>query len=306
MQYEEIRCRVCGSEQLEKQGDGTYVCKHCRAHFRENDLKEYKEAIRGELREVVTEALVMQRAQDIANSRRNLFEAIQEEYTDSYKIVGYCRDLKKLMPNDFQANCFEVLNNGRKKEINAMLAGVDSKGEGRFYIKDMLDFMAKSLTPANLLPLKGLIDRTMDGTEKTEYLNKIEEEAGKYEAGLYSPNVPRKAFIAYSSKDMAIVIPLVGYLESVGISCFVALRNMRHGRGAVENYEDILQRAMHNCKSFVFVSTRNSRRFDCDAMEKEIPYIQDYEPKVKRIEYLVDDYGENEGAAKALLKEFLG
>lgn len=306
MQYEEIRCRVCGSEQLEKQGDGTYVCKHCRAHFRENDLKEYKEAIRGELREVVTEALVMQRAQDIANSRRNLFEAIQEEYTDSYKIVGYCRDLKKLMPNDFQANCFEVLNNGRKKEINAMLAGVDSKGEGRFYIKDMLDFMAKSLTPANLLPLKGLIDRTMDGTEKTEYLNKIEEEAGKYEAGLYSPNVPRKAFIAYSSKDMAIVIPLVGYLESVGISCFVALRNMRHGRGAVENYEDILQRAMHNCKSFVFVSTRNSRRFDCDAMEKEIPYIQDYEPKVKRIEYLVDDYGENEGAAKALLKEFFG
>ena len=306
MRYEEIRCRVCGSERLEKQNDGTYVCGHCRSRFCENDLEEYKKTIRSELRGAVTEALVCQRAQDIANIRQNLFKALQEEYTDSYKIVGYCRDLKKLLPNDFQANCFETLNNGGKKEVNAMLKSVDEKGAGRFYVKDILEFMVKSLMPANLLPLKSLADRALKDEEKTEYLNKIEEEAGKCEAGLYSPEVPRKAFIAYSSKDMAIVTPLVEYLENAGISCFVALRNIRHGRKAVENYDKILQRAMHNCKSFVLVSTRNSRRFDCDAIEKELPYVRDKEPNVKRIEYLVEDYGENEGAIKSTLKDFFG
>ena len=306
MQYEEIRCMVCGGDMLERQSDGTYVCKHCRAHFRENDLEEYKETIKGELKGLVTEALLCQRAQDIANIRKNLLEALQEENIDSYKIVGYCRDLKKLFPNDFQAKCFEVLNNGGKKQINAMLESVDAKGEARFYVKDILDFMEKSLTPANLLPLKSLIERALKDAEKTKYLNKIEEEAGKCEAGLYSPEVPRKAFIAYSSKDMVQVNDLVGYLEGEGISCFVALRNMRHGRGAVENYWNILSRAMHNCKSFVLVSTRNSRRFDCDAMAMEIPYVRDNEPRVRRIEYLAEDYGENEGAAKAMLKDFFG
>ena len=306
MRYEEIRCRVCGGDRLEKQNDGTYVCKHCRSRFCENDLEEYKKTIRSELRGAVTEALVCQRAQDIANIRQNLFKALQEEYTDSYKIVGYCRDLKKLLPNDFQANCFETLNNGGKKEVNAMLVSVDEKGAGRFYVKDILEFMVKSLTRANLLPLKSLAERALKDEEKTEYLNKIEEEAGKCEAGLYSAEVPRKAFIAYSSKDMAIVTPLVEYLENAGISCFVALRNMRHGRKAVENYDKILQRAMHNCKSFVLISTRNSRRFDCDAIEKELPYVRDNEPNVKRIEYLVEDYGENEGAIKSTLKDFFG
>ena len=306
MKYEELRCQVCGAEGVVEQSDGTYVCEYCRARYIENDLERYKEAIKGELRGVVTEALLFQRAQDIANIRRNLFEALKEEYTDSYKIVGYCRELKKLLPNDFQARCFEVLNNGNKWQINAMLESVDVKGEGRLYVKDILESMIKSLAPENLLALKSLADRALEGAEKTKYLNKIEEESGKCEAGLYSPEVPRKAFIAYSSRDMAIVTPLVEYLESMGISCFVALRNMRHGRGSVENYEKVLKRAMHNCKSFVFVSTRNSRRFDCDAMEKEIPYVKDKEPKVKRIEYLVEDYGENESAIKATLKEFFG
>ena len=105
---------------------------------------------------------------------------------------------------------------------------------------------------------------------------------------------------------MAIVTPLVEYLENAGISCFVALRNMRHGRKAVDNYDKILQRAMHNCKSFVLVSTRNSRRFDCDAIEKELPYVRDKEPNVKRVEYLVEDYRENEGAIKSTLKDFFG
>ena len=54
MQYEEIRCMVCGGDMLERQSDGLYVCKHCRAHFRENDLEEYKETIKGELKGLVT------------------------------------------------------------------------------------------------------------------------------------------------------------------------------------------------------------------------------------------------------------
>ena len=111
--------------------------------------------------------------------------------------------------------------------------------------------------------------------------------------------MPRKAFIAYSSKDMAIVTPLVEYLENAGISCFVALRNMRPGRKAVENYDKIIQRAMHNCKSFVLVSTPNSRRFDCDETEKELPHAREYEPKITRHTYSVGEYGERDVALKS-------
>ena len=300
-------CIHCGAPKVEPLGDGMYRCTYCGDTFRADDLNSYgirvhKELIQ-QLSGVVSEQLLKQREHDIGNARQNLYSALKEEYTDSYKIIGCCRELKKYLPDDFQANAFE--NGDNKKRINKCLDGIDVNGGGRYYIKDILDFMLKSLVSANVLSLKNLVDRGLSGAEKTEYLNKIEDEAYKYNAGIYSENIPRKAFIAYSSRDMAHVNEIVSYLEDAGISCFVALRNMRHGKGSVENYGNILRAAMHNCQCFVFLSSRNSRRLDCDAITVEVPYINDQEPQVKRIEYIIDDYGDEDGA-KALLKTFFG
>ena len=302
--FEQIKCMVCGGR-LEKQESGIYKCDYCGAEYERTDIEQYVKAIRMLLREEVSDALAEQRNRDIGNARQNLYAEIKAEYISSNNVIVCCHKLKEYLPEDFQANTFEILNSGSKKQINKWLDNIDEKGEGRYYIKDILDFMLRSLVTANVLSLKSLADRALNGEEKTRYLNAIEEEAEKYNEGMYNPKIPRKAFIAYSSNDMQRVNEIVNYLEESGISCFVALRNLRHGRGSVENYGKILEEAMHNCKCFVLISSHNSRRLDCDAMDKELPYVRDHEPQVKRIEYIIDDYG-NEGGAKAILKDFFG
>lgn len=304
--YEQIKCRVCGGE-LKEQESGIYKCDYCGAKFERIDIEQYIKAIRLSLRGEVNDALAEQRNSDIGAARQNLYVELKAEHVNSYNVISCCRKLKEYLPEDFQANVFEVLNSGTKEQINKCLGNVDEKGVGRYYIKDILDFMLKSLVKENELSLKSLADRALSGEEKTRYLNDIEEEAKKYDEGIYNPKIPRKAFIAYSSKDMSRVNEIVNYLEDSGISCFVALRNMRHGRGAVENYGEILKKAMHYCKCFVFLSSRNSRRLDCDAIDMELPYIRDNEPQVKRIEYILEDYGaEESGGVKAILKDFFG
>ena len=302
-------CIHCGAPKVEPLGGGAYRCTYCGDVFSADDITGYGMRVQKELAQqvsgAVSEQIIKQRERDIGNARQNLYAELKAEHISSYNVIGCCRKLKEYLPEDFQANTFEVLNSGSKMQINKCLDSIDEKGEGRYYIKDILDFMLRSLVTANVLSLKSLADRTLNGEEKTQYLNAIEKEAEKYNEGMYNPKIPRKAFIAYSSSDMQRVNEVVNYLEDSGISCFVALRNLRHGKGAVENYEKLLKEAMHSCKCFVLISSRNSRRLDCDAMDKELPYVRDYEPQVKRIEYIIDDYG-SEGGAKTILKDFFG
>ena len=111
--------------------------------------------------------------------------------------------------------------------------------------------------------------------EKFEHFSTlIEEETQKVDGGTYDANLPRDVFVAYSSKDAKEVLRLVENCESQGISCFIAMRNLRHGRGAKANYETELQNAMDSCKVILFVSSKNSRRNDCDALKVELPYIK--------------------------------
>ena len=80
--------------------------------------------------------------------------------------------------------------------------------------------------------------------------------------------------ICYSSKDIDKVTELCELLEEQGFECFVAARNLRHGKGAVEDYNKALESAMDHSKCIVFVSSMNSRSFSCDALTIELPYIQ--------------------------------
>ena len=91
------------------------------------------------------------------------------------------------------------------------------------------------------------------------------------------------------AKDMKYVEQVVGALEENGISCFVAMRNLRHGKGAVENYDLALEQAMNNSKIFLLVSSCNSRSLACDALKKELPYLKskdlEYAPAELRHDY---------------------
>ncbi|MCH5148458.1 MAG: leucine-rich repeat protein [Clostridiales bacterium] len=300
MDLKQYRCKNCGgADNLKIDGD-TCECKYCGSIVRVDTAQEYMT----EVRKVFGEALAEQKEEQVANCRRNLWKAVHAEYVSSEEVLNCVRDLKKLLPDDFQANFFEVATSGTPQQLNSFLRGVDIARNG-VYIGDMADYILRNLESSSVLPLKDLITRGLKNEKYTEYITKVEDEAEKLKQGIYSPQVPRDVFLAYSSKDFAKVNEIAEFLEGNKISCFVALRNLRHGRGSVENYLKNLQTAMHNCKCVVFLSSENSRDLDCDALKVELPYIKDNEPDMGRIEYILSDYGsQTTYAAKLILEDF--
>ena len=303
--YEPVQCRVCGGE-LDRIGDSRYKCRYCNAEFTNAEVKEYEGELRAFVRDGVSEAFEKKRRQDIANARRSLYKAVWAENVSSKEVVRWCQKIKEYQPEDIQAEAFEILNEGTNQEINQYLDSIDVKGNARYYLGDIVEFMLKSLENANLLSLKGFVERAFSGREKTEYISRIEEEGVKYNNGIYNPYKSRDAFIAYSSKDMKAVNAIVNEIEKAGLECFVASRNLRHGRKSKEDYRNLLEAAMRNCTSFVFMSSHNSRKFDCDAIEKELYYVKDNDIKAKRIEYILEDYDVNDNGIRREFKDFFG
>ena len=301
MELKKLSCRCCGSDEIII--ENMYCkCAHCNSTYLVDKAKEYAE----ELRSVLGDAFDEQKLECIANARKNLWVATHADHISSEAVITYAQELKKLIPDDFQANFYELAVSGTNKQINAFLNDIDTETHG-FYISSIVDFLLMQLESSNVLPLKELITRGLRGNEYTEYITKVEDEAQKVKSGLYNPQVPRDVFVAYSSKDYRIVSETVEFLEDNKINCFVAQRNMRHGKGSVESYNDTLKIAMHNCKCVVFLSSDNSRDLECDALKIELPYIKDNEPNMGRIEYLLTEYGkETSLAAKLILESFFG
>ena len=172
-----------------------------------------------------------------------------------------------------------MANGADKAATVDYINGIDTYENG-LYMDLVIGFMIRSLTDELVAPVNFLIERAYRNTdlEKFEkYITELEAEAEKLEGGIYETALPRDVFIAYSSKDMPKVLKLMTALEENGFSCFVAMRNLQHGRGAVENYEAALHEAMDNARMLVFVSSENSRSFSCDALKKELTYVKNKE-----------------------------
>ena len=299
-------CPNCGGKLEEK--NGQYYCLYCGKGFREEDIAEKSEEVKKELGGVVADELIKQRMEDIANARRNLYAAIHEEYIDNNKVLQYSREVKKYLSDDVQASFYETAVSSNAKAINKFLDNIDAE-KYDYLAPDIIEFMLKSLEKSNILTLENFIERVYkNGDEKfAEYRTRIDEEGKKLDEGIYNPDIPRDVFLAYSSADWRVVNEITEYLEENELHCFVALRNLRHGKGAVENYRNYLERAMHNCKCFVFISTENSCSLDCDALKVELPYMRDREPNKGRIEYASNGKrGKMTDAARMLVNEFFG
>jgi len=260
-------CQTCGGE-LVRGEDGSWICQYCKNSY----LDEQANANAELLKELFDEFKLEQ----IANLRRNLYDAINAQYTDSAEVRRICGEIKKLLPDDFMANFYDVANKEDKKQTAELINCIDPAEHGG-YIDGVLNFMLKSFSSEFHLPLVNLVERTYrdKDAERLEYFNtRISEEAEKDNLGVYRTSLTRDCFIAYSSKDMNEVYDLVSRLEASGLTCFVAARNLRHGRGAVQNYKAAIEEAIRNCRVFVLVSTKNSRNFACDTLEFELPTLK--------------------------------
>jgi len=262
------QCTICGGT-LSQIGDGLWECDYCHRTFKDESIKR-------EAEDLVRAILDTKQQEQISNLRRTLYDAINAEYTDSDEIVRICGEIKALLPDDFMASFYAVANSDNDKATAKAICDIDVKKDGE-YVEDVLNFMIKSFRSEFHIPLVGLIEQAYSKTDKTRfeyYHTLVQEAAEKEDKGIYETALLRDAFVAYSSYDMAAVNELVSRLEESSISCFVAARNLRHGKGAVQNYQKAINEAMSNCTCFIFVSTPSSRNFSCDALRIELPHLK--------------------------------
>ena len=261
-------CPVCGGK-LEKR-ETEFVCLYCNGVFQEDTVQDIEEKMNNMLDKFKQEL--------VANTRTQLWDAIHEKYLSSERILNLSRNIKTYLPDDFLANFFEFVNtkSHTQEQINEYINNIDYK-EYYYLVDVVLDFMIRSLEPANLLCLNNLIENAYKQNYLklyNEYTSRLSKEAEKVKSGVYDLTMERDVFVAYSSKDIKYVEEVVKLLNQEGISYFVALENLRHGKGAVENYDKALEQAMENSKTFLFISSENSRTRECDALKKEIPYLK--------------------------------
>ncbi len=268
MELIEHRCKRCGGE-LKNIGEGRWSCPYCSCVYDEAVVQKNTKSLHEEFDEVKREI--------VCNLRRNLYDAVNEEYISSEKLRECAAELKKYLPDDFAACFYEVAVSNNVKQLTKQIRRINVE-ENYSEIECVIRFLIKSLQTEYLLELNNLVERAYKQRDLVlfeKYSTEISLEAEKVENGVYETKMPRDVFIAYSSKDMETVSELCEVLEGQGLKCFVAARNLRHGKGSVENYDKLLCEAMDHCKTFVFVSSTNSRSFSCDALIKELPYIQE-------------------------------
>ncbi|MBR2336678.1 MAG: leucine-rich repeat protein [Clostridia bacterium] len=271
-------CEKCGGN-LTLKGD-VYVCHYCNSQYAdviiEKAYKKLEFSLREKFGDIVQEEIVKREQEKFLPLLRQLWEKSQEKYIDSKAILSICSKIKDIYPDHFLANFYEVANSGTVAQINEFLNAIDVK-ENAIFVEDVVSFLVKSLEMGNVASLNYLVERAYKNTNMAEfesYSTMIESEAQKVNSGLYKTDLPRDVFIAYSSKDLPEVLKLVEVIESQGLTCFLAMRNLRHGRGSVANYEAEIQKAIDNSGIVIFISSRNSRCLDCDAIKVEIPYIK--------------------------------
>lgn len=313
MEINEIYCNICGSRELTRDGDN-YVCECCGGIFSAVDYEKQRELLRAVADE--------EKQKRVAALRVELWQATNAEFVDADKIIELSRALKRELPDDFMATYYELACGDNSKAVSDFLCATDVRKKYD-YIPDVLRFAIKTLRRETTLAVSELIGRSYEASDPKlfgEWNDILQAEAVKVDDGIYDASLPRDVFVAYKSEDMHVVEELVEYLERrEGFRCFVAVRNLKHGK--IADYDAQLQTAIDNCRALVFVSTGLSRRLG-DARNKELKYIKecDYRNapaeyraarnyvgmpkryKMPRVELVVDGY--DNVAAEAQVREF--
>jgi hypothetical protein len=235
----------------------------------------------------------MEMNQASIKAKNNLKNAIEKKYPSKDEIRLCATNYLQIEPDNFMARFYLLCVDGSSLAINEFINKINTYDNAEF-VPQLLDFMIYKydLKKSNIIPLRKLIENTLDGKEKSIYNEKLELKAKEIDEGIYIVNYPRDVFVAYISKDYEKVFEIVDFLESNGVSCFVALRNLPTTIGAMENYQSNIEMAIKSCKVFLFLSSRNSRDRECDVISKEIPYLRD-QPEIIRIEFELEKYDYN-------------
>ena len=312
------QCENCGAE-LIKNGD-EYVCEYCRRTYADDSLEKayYKvcQTLQTTVQGVVSEEFLRSKIEKIATCRQGLYKARTGEYIDNDDIHDWAKSILKLLPDDPQANFYEIASTERWSDLNKFLSKFDVKENG-YLLDGFVDYLTNGrFVEKCVLRLNDLISRAFpeSSDEYKACHKKIVEATEKHNAGTFDPTLPRDVFVAYSSKDSEKAYEMVEYLEERGLNCFISMRNLPKGVDAEKYYEKRLKQAIDNCQIFLFVSSKNSRSRSCDAYSLEISYVKECDLRASgnanyynanydlyleksrekckpRVEWLIENYG---------------
>ena len=314
-----FKCENCGSK-LTKNQDDTYSCGYCKRTYYDDSLdKAYKrvcENLHNTMQGILTDELLKQKIEQIANCRQALYKARNGQFIDSGEVLKWSEEILKLTPDDAQANFYAIATKKRWGELNQFMQKLNAR-EVSYLVEGFVDYLTNGqFVERCVLALNDLISRAFDFNSK-EYLSchkKISQAAENEKSGVFDVELSRDVFVAYSSKDKDQAYALVEYLEESGFSCFIAMRNLAKGVDAELQYNDRLKKAIDNCQVFVLVSSKNSRSRDCDAYNIEMRYVKEQDTRFAdnpafanahyevylesnrkrckpRVEYLIEEYG---------------
>ena len=307
---QELRCKKCGLPLYEE--NGVCVCPGCGTRYSAERAQLFSE----EMFRLLDE----QKQERVANLRVQLWKEFNEEFYDRTEIARLAKGILNYLPDDFFATFCDLACEKNPRKLNDFLFRADVEKEGMF-VWDMLAFLMRPLREETLLAVNDLLSRAgeaqLDAERFRRFNTRLSEESKKLNSGVYDVTLPRDVFVAYSSADMAEVGRLVEVLEQQSLTCFVAARNLQHG--AMQNYNEQLEKAMDHCKTFVFVSSCHSRSRTCDALRIELSYIQQKDIaaapqfrnnypampaqyKKPRVEYLLEQH--TDSAADKIVEEF--
>ena len=110
------RCPNCGGALTVVDND-SMKCKYCGSSFENRSMERH---IKG-LQEILDQAKI----DYINNQRRNLYDAVHAKYISMSEVRQYATEIKKHLPDDFQANFYLQAISGDVKEINRAIRRID-------------------------------------------------------------------------------------------------------------------------------------------------------------------------------------
>ena len=269
-------CLNCGAP-LKKEGD-IYTCPYCRATY-EDDAEERASVT---LKSLLDE----ERLDRYSRAKRVLYTATHAKYPSAEEVLSAARAVLAIEDQDILANVYLFSHDDSPYRLNPYLASLKVAPA---IADEILRWLLPSLSRRSGAAIKHFVELNYRDRELTERLTEVEDVLQALDAGTYEAGMLRDVFIAYSSADTEQVIQVVDLLEENGLACFVAFRNLRHGKGAAENYLAEIHKAIAACSVFVLVSSPHSLDAGCDAMRVELPYLCTHFPDKPRIQYVIKD-----------------
>lgn len=257
----------------------------------------------------------------ISQDRQGLLFASIYNTSDEQLRIFAINIQKKISADDVQANLYlkylaamtdEVAEKSDFPSfINSLPDDVIKKnGE---YIEFFLNFVLKRGMTGGMFPcLEALSEKLfrlqlIDIDQREKYLGELKKEKQHIDDGYYRLSKNRDVYVSYAYEDSEKALQIIGKLEEEGYECFSYFTNIHHSLSSHEDHLKERETAISHCRCFLFLSSKNSRQEGCKAFSLEIPYVRDHQrtsdgKAIKRIEFLLDDYGgeENRSAQREL------